>query len=90
MPACAQGRLSEKASVTQQVAGTTITVEYYRPVARGRDTASAGWCHWGENWTPGANWATTVTVDHDVRIEGGFCPRARTASGPWCSPTAGS
>ena len=52
----------------QQVAGTTITVEYYRPVARGR-TLFGGVVSWGENWTPGANWATTVTVDHDVRIE---------------------
>lgn len=67
--ACAQGRLSEKASVMQQVGGTTITVEYYRPVARGR-IPFGGVVHWGENWTPGANWATTVAADHDVRVEG--------------------
>ena len=73
-PACAQGRLSEKASVTQQVAGTTITVEYYRPVARGR-TPFGGVVSWGENWTPGANWATTVAVDHDVRMEGRLLPK---------------
>jgi hypothetical protein len=72
--ACAQGRLSEKASVMQQVAGTTITVEYYRPVARGR-TLFGGVVYWGENWTPGANWATTVAVDHDVRIEGRLLPK---------------
>ena len=72
--ACAQGRLSEKASVMQQVAGTTITVEYYRPIARGR-TLFGGVVHWGENWTPGANWATTVAVDHDVRIEGQLLPK---------------
>ena len=24
----------------------------------------------GRAWTPGANWATTIEVDHDVRIEG--------------------
>jgi hypothetical protein len=73
-PACAQGRLSEKASVMQQVAGTTITVEYYRPVARGR-TPFGGVVYWGENWTPGANWATTVAVDHDVRVEGQLLPK---------------
>jgi hypothetical protein len=72
--ACAQARLSEKASVMQQVAGTTITVEYYRPVARGR-IPLGGVVHWGENWTPGANWATTVAVDHDVRIEGQLLPK---------------
>ncbi len=74
VPACAQGRLSEKASVIQQVAGTTIAVEYYRPVARGR-TLFGGVVHWGENWTPGANWATTVAVDHDVRIERQLLPK---------------
>ena len=74
VPACAQGRLSEKASVMQQVAGTTITIEYYRPVARGR-TPLGGVVHWGENWTPGANWATTVGVDHDVRIDGSLLPK---------------
>jgi hypothetical protein len=26
--------------------------------------------HWGEVWTPGANWATTLTVSKDVRIHG--------------------
>ena len=31
----AQGRLSEKGIVAQTVGETTITVEYYRPVARG-------------------------------------------------------
>jgi DUF2911 family protein len=72
--ACAQGRLSEKASVMQQVAGTTITVEYYRPVARGR-IPFGGVVQWGENWTPGANWATTVAVDHDLRIEGRPLPK---------------
>ena len=74
VPACAQGRLSEKASVMQQVAGTTITIEYYRPVARGR-TPLGGVVYWGENWTPGANWATTVAVDHDVRIDGSLLPK---------------
>jgi hypothetical protein len=58
----------------QQVAGTTITVEYFRPVAHGR-TLFGGVVYWGENWTPGANWATTVAVDHDVRIEGRLLPK---------------
>ena len=34
----AQGRLSEHAVAAQTIAGTTITVEYYRPAARGRDS----------------------------------------------------
>ena len=32
----AQGRSSEKGLVAQTVGNTTITIEYYRPVARGR------------------------------------------------------
>jgi hypothetical protein len=35
LPCAAQGRLSEKGVVAQTVASTTITVEYYRPVAAG-------------------------------------------------------
>jgi hypothetical protein len=75
--ASAQGRLSEKASVTQTVAGTTLTVEYYRPVARGREKLFGGVVSWGEHWTPGANWAATVEVNHDVRVEGQFLPKGK-------------
>ena len=56
--ACAQAMASEKGSVIQTVDGTTITIEYYRPVARGR-TPFPDVVHWGRMWTPGANWATT-------------------------------
>ena len=76
-PACAQGRLSERAGVSQTVAGTTIAVEYYRPVARGRGNLFGGVVQWGENCTPGANWATTVEVDHDVRVEGQPLPKGK-------------
>jgi hypothetical protein len=74
--ALAQGRLSEKAVVAQTVGNTTITVEYYRPVARGR-TVFPNVVHWNEHWTPGANWATTVDVDHDVKVEGQILPKGR-------------
>jgi Protein of unknown function (DUF2911) len=76
-PACGQGRLSERGAVSQTVAGTTIAVEYYRPVARGRGNLFGGVVHWGENWTPGANWATTVEVDHEVRVEGQRLPKGK-------------
>jgi len=73
----AQGRLSEKGSAAQTIAGTTITVEYYRPVARGRTRLFGDVVTWGEHWTPGANWATTVDTDHDVRIEGRLLPKGK-------------
>jgi len=76
-PACGQGRLSERGGVSQTVAGTTIVVEYYRPVARGRGNLFGGVVQWGENWTPGANWATTVEMDHDVRVGGLLLPKGK-------------
>ena len=75
----AQGRLSEHAVVAQTIAGTTITVEYYRPVARGRDSLFGKVVTWGEHWTPGANWATTIEVDHDVRVNGTRLPKGKYA-----------
>src|SRR6476646_7550513 len=78
-PCAAQGLLSEHAVAAQTIAGTTITVEYYRPVARGRDSLFGKVVTWGEHWTPGANWATTVDVDHDVRVNGAILPKGKYA-----------
>ena len=73
----AQGRLSEKGIVAQTVGNTTVTVEYFRPVARGRDSVFGRVVRWGEHWTPGANWATTIDVDRDVRVEGKLLPKGK-------------
>jgi DUF2911 family protein len=78
-PCLAQGMLSEHAVAAQTIAGTTITVEYYRPVARGRDSLFGRVVTWGEHWTPGANWATTIEVDHDVRVNGELLPKGKYA-----------
>jgi hypothetical protein len=75
----AQGRLSEHAIAGQTIANTTITVEYYRPVARGRDSLFGKVVTWGEHWTPGANWATTVEADRDVRVDGHLLPKGKYA-----------
>jgi hypothetical protein len=77
LPCGAQGRLSEKGITAQTVGQTTITVEYYRPVARGREKLIGGVVPWGSFWTPGANWATTVDVDHDVLVEGQRLPKGK-------------
>lgn len=63
--------------VAQTVDGTTITVEYSRPVARGREVLFGGVVHWGETWTPGADWATTLEVDKPIRINGEPLPRGK-------------
>jgi hypothetical protein len=60
---------SQHGSVTQQVAGTTITVDYNRPVARGRDLFGA-LVPYDRVWCPGADDCTTLTVSTDVKIDG--------------------
>lgn len=70
LPADAQIRASEPATVSQTVDGTVVTIEYSRPRARGRDTLFGGEVYWGEVWTPGANWATTLETNRDIRING--------------------
>jgi hypothetical protein len=67
---------SEKGSVSQTVDGTTIAIEYSRPVARGR-VPFPDVVHWGRTWTPGANWATTIDVDKPVRINGDPLPKGK-------------
>lgn len=76
--ASAQIRASEVGSVSQVVDGTKITIEYSRPRARGRNplfgTPAA---HWGETWTPGANWATTLEVSKDVMLNDQRVPKGK-------------
>jgi hypothetical protein len=69
-----QPRASERGTVSQVVNGTTIVIDFSRPVARGRDNLFGGVVHWGEMWTPGANWATTLKVDRDVELNGHAVP----------------
>ena len=66
-------KLSQHGSVTQAVASTTITVEYNRPVARGRDLFG-GIVPYDRVWCPGADNCTTVTVSTPVKIEGQDLP----------------
>jgi len=58
---------SQLGSVTQQVNETRITVEYSRPVARGRALFGA-LVPWGRIWTPGANDATTLSTSTDIQV----------------------
>ncbi|MEN8376665.1 MAG: DUF2911 domain-containing protein [Gemmatimonadota bacterium] len=72
----AQIRASEHGVVAQTADGTTVTVEYSRPSARGRDLFGA-LVPWGGVWTPGANWATTFEVDNDIRMNGAEIPAGK-------------
>jgi len=60
---------SQRGTITQNVALTTITVSYGRPVARGRPLFGQ-LVPWDSVWHPGADSATRVVFDHDVKVEG--------------------
>lgn len=67
----AQLRASERGAVSQIIDGTVITIDYARPQIRGRDSTIFGaFVHWGEIWTPGANWATTLETNRPLKLDG--------------------
>jgi hypothetical protein len=73
----AQVRASELASVSQTIDGTKLTVNYSRPRVRGRDTlfGNPKVVRWSEVWTPGANFATTLEVSRDIKLDGHPVPK---------------
>lgn len=86
----AQIRASELASISQTIDGTEIKVEYSRPRARGRDSLFGGEVKWNEVWTPGANYATTLEINKDIKLDGHPVPKGKYSmwlvvkqSGPW-------
>ncbi len=58
---------SQHGSVSQQIANTTITIEYNRPVARGRSLFGA-LVPYNKVWCPGADYCTTIQISSDVKI----------------------
>jgi uncharacterized Zn-binding protein involved in type VI secretion len=76
-------RPSQHGSVSQQVANTTITIEYNRPVARGR-TLFGSLVPYGRVWCPGADSCTTIQVSTDVKINGQAL--ARGTYSLWAEP----
>lgn len=69
--AAAQIRASEPASVTQTIDGTEITIDYFRPRARGRAPLFGhDGVVWEHIWTPGANWSTALTFEKPITIDG--------------------
>ena len=59
-------RLSQHGSVSQQIADTRVTIEYNRPVARGRELFG-DLVPWGRIWNPGANEATSITLSTSTK-----------------------
>ena len=68
--ATAQGYpFSQRSTLVQNVARTEITISYGRPIARGR-ALFGRLVPWDSVWHPGADSATRITFDHDVRLDG--------------------
>lgn len=59
---------SQRAALSQDVAFTKVSIEYGRPVARGRALFGA-LVPWDSVWHPGADSATRIVFDHDVLLE---------------------
>ena len=62
-------RASQHGSVSQRIANTTVTIEYNRPVARGRELFGA-LVPYGRIWHPGADEASNITFSTDVQVNG--------------------
>jgi hypothetical protein len=60
---------SQHGSVAQRVADTTITIEYNRPVARGRELFGS-LVPYDRIWCPCANDATTIELTTAIKING--------------------
>ena len=80
----AQGtRRSQRATVSQTIGQTEITVVYSRPVARGR-TLFGDLVPYDRVWHPGANEATTIEFSDAVLIGGQELPAGKY--GIWTLP----
>jgi hypothetical protein len=62
-------RVSQRASVTQRVGLTDITIAYHRPAVGGREIWGKT-VPYGKVWRAGANENTTITFSDDVTVEG--------------------
>lgn len=62
-------RLSQHGTVSQEIADTLVTVDYNRPLARGRKLFGE-LVPWGNVWNPGANEATTIKLSTNVKVNG--------------------
>lgn len=78
--ACAQKdkskRPSPPAQVTNEVGGTSITVDYSRPSKRGREIFG-GLEKFGEVWRTGANETSWIEVSSDVKVAGEKLPAGK-------------
>jgi hypothetical protein len=76
---------SQHARLEQRVGRIRVTIEYNRPVARGR-RLFGGIVPYGKEWNPGADAASTIGFSGDVELEGRPLPKGRYSI--WAIPGA--
>ncbi len=69
-------RLSPKASVSQTIGYTNITIDYCRPAVKAR-TIWGGLVPYSQVWRTGANEATTIQFTSDVTVDGNKVPAGK-------------
>jgi Protein of unknown function (DUF2911) len=74
---------SQHGTVSQRIADTTITVDYNRPVARGRELFGK-LVPYGRVWCPGADDCTTIELSTRVMFEGQELPAGKYSV--WTEP----
>lgn len=72
--ASAQRYTSPPASASAVIGGDHISVEYYAPSMHGRKVMG-GLVPYGEVWCTGANWATKITTESNLDINGMKVPK---------------
>jgi len=72
--ASAQRYTSPPASVAAVIGGAHITIDYYAPSMHGRKIMG-NLVPYGEVWCTGANWATKITTEADLDINGLKVPK---------------
>lgn len=76
---------SQRGTVSQRINDTTITLEYSRPVARGRELFGK-LVPYGRVWCPGADDATTIELTTAVTVNGHELPMGKYSV--WAEPNA--
>ncbi|HTC87886.1 MAG TPA: DUF2911 domain-containing protein [Bryobacteraceae bacterium] len=74
VPAAAQRHTSPPASTSAVIDGDHITVDYYAPSMYGRKIMG-NLVPYDEVWCTGANWATKITTEADLDINGLKVPK---------------
>jgi hypothetical protein len=72
--ASAQRYTSPPANASALVDGDRITIDYYAPSMHGRKVMG-GLVPYGEVWCTGANWATKITTETDLDVNGLKLPK---------------